>query len=315
MLELINTASKRSCAACESARILNSMVSRDAQLDVRRTQTEKDALASKYSTLEQASLLDLSQASSVLRGVLNDTASLARVVGSNSTAQYARTLNTVIGNASLLSRLAGGIVSGVRTMGGRNGGTLSAIGSDLGILSAGLGADAVSLKDKVGAAPARVNTIESSALRPSNASPSLSGASSNTPHLMIMTSLEGQSYYFGLRTAAYDQLKRQSKYKVATQERLTRRNALQGVSQGGETITLSGVVFASLSGTGQLNALREIGLRVKPVLLTTGYGDSLGKWYLTSIDEEQEHLFADGLPRKQSFTLELERYGEDDSNV
>ena len=33
------------------------------------------------------------------------------------------------------------------------------------------------------------------------------------------------------------------------------------------------------------------------------------------IEEEQSGLFADGMPRKQQFTLEFQRYGEDYQNI
>ncbi|WP_035546349.1 phage tail protein [Burkholderia sp. 9120] len=142
------------------------------------------------------------------------------------------------------------------------------------------------------------------------------GASAATPHLMTLSSDAGDTFHFNLSTAAFDRLRRTTKYKVASQERLNRPEALQAVSQGGETITLSGVVFAAVqAGAGQLKALRAIGARLVPVQLTTGYGEVLGRWYLQGVDEEQEALMSDGAPRKQTFSLEFGRYGEDYKNV
>ncbi|MDR6408492.1 UNVERIFIED_ORG: phage protein U [Burkholderia sp. 1595] len=144
----------------------------------------------------------------------------------------------------------------------------------------------------------------------------LGGATGATPHLMTLTSDAGDTFHFNLSTAAFDKLRRTTKYKVASQERLNRQEALQAVSQGGETITLSGVVFAA-SGPGarQIDALRAIGDRMVPVQLTTGYGEVLGRWYLQGVDEEQEALMSDGAPRKQTFSLEFGRYGEDYKNL
>lgn len=142
------------------------------------------------------------------------------------------------------------------------------------------------------------------------------GATSSTPHLMSMTTDAGDAFHFNLSTAAYDKLRRATRYRVASQERLNRREALQAVSEGGETITLSGVVFPALgAGTKQINRLRDIGGRMKPVHLMTGDGDVLGRWYLQSIEEEQDALLVDGLPRKQTFSVEFGRYGEDFKNV
>jgi phage protein U len=151
----------------------------------------------------------------------------------------------------------------------------------------------------------------------------LDGAATASPHLMTLSSDNGDTFHFNLSTAAFDRLRRTTKYKVASQERLNRQEALQAVSQGGETITLSGVVFAAFGagrspgnpGMRQIDALRAIGDRMVPVQLTTGYGEVLGRWYLQAVEEEQEALMSDGAPRKQTFSLEFGRYGEDYKNV
>ncbi|MBR8451757.1 phage tail protein [Burkholderia multivorans] len=141
-------------------------------------------------------------------------------------------------------------------------------------------------------------------------------ATSSTPHLLTLSTDDGDAFHFGLSTAAYDKLRRSTRFKIASQERLNREEAQQPVSQGGDTITLSGVVFPSLgAGFRQLEALRAIGAKLKPVQLTAGTGDVLGRWYLHSVDEEQEALMSDGAPRKQTYSLEFGRYGEDFANL
>ncbi|WGS50859.1 phage tail protein [Paraburkholderia sp. D15] len=169
-------------------------------------------------------------------------------------------------------------------------------------------------------APSFVTSTGSGSLLPGV----LDGASGATPHLMTLASDAGDTFHFNLSTAAFDKLRRTTKYRVASQERLNRQEALQAVSQGGETITLSGVVFAACAagaagsghvGMRQIDALRTIGGRMKPVQLTTGYGEVLGRWYLQGVDEEQDALMSDGAPRKQTFSLEFGRYGEDYKNL
>ncbi len=59
------------------------------------------------------------------------------------------------------------------------------------------------------------------------------GASSSTPHLMTMTTDAGDAFHFNLSTAAHDKLRRATRYRVASQERLNRQEALQPVSEGG----------------------------------------------------------------------------------
>ena len=139
--------------------------------------------------------------------------------------------------------------------------------------------------------------------------------SSARPHLLVLVAEQGERFYFGLNTAAFDSLRRQSQYNLATQERLGRPQALQAVNQGGESLTLSGVIFAQMAGMTQLNALRRIGFQMKPVELIAGHGETLGRWYLASVSEDQSDLMADGAPRKQTFTVEFKRYGDDYQNL
>lgn len=138
------------------------------------------------------------------------------------------------------------------------------------------------------------------------------------PHLLVLQPLKpgAAPYFFNLDTAAFDSLQRQTSFRWASQERLSRRPALQAVGQGDDKLTLKGAVFPLFrGGIGQLEALRSIGTQLLPVNLTTGYGNVLGSWCLLKVDEDQGALLQGGVPRKQSFTLEFSRYGDDLSNV
>jgi phage protein U len=138
------------------------------------------------------------------------------------------------------------------------------------------------------------------------------------PHLLILQPLDpkAQPYYFNLDTAAFDSLRRSTEFRWASQERLSRRPAQQGVGMGDEKITLKGQIFPGFKGgLKQLDTLRSIGARLRPLTLTTGYGDVLGTWCLKSVDEDQSALMQGGIPRKQEFTLEFVRYGDDMQNV
>ncbi|MED5608479.1 phage tail protein [Pseudomonas sp. JH-2] len=144
------------------------------------------------------------------------------------------------------------------------------------------------------------------------------GAVKPFPHLLILQPLTPGSpqYCFNLDTSAFDQLTRQSEFRWASQERLTRRPAQQSPGLGDERITLRGAIFPHWrGGLGQLDTLREIGARREALNMVTGYGRDLGVWCLTRIEEEQAALLHGGIPRKQSFTLEFVRYGEDLQNV
>ncbi|MDR6960553.1 phage protein U [Pseudomonas brassicacearum] len=185
-----------------------------------------------------------------------------------------------------------------------------------------------SLKEQTGKAGAAINRIAGqvspslSNIMPTGAfTPQLTPAAEAVkpfPHLLIMQPLEpnAQPYYFNLDTAAFEELSRQTSFRWAGQERLTRSIAQQAVGQGEDKITLKGAIFPGFKGgLKQLDTLRTIGGRLQPVNLTTGYGEVLGTWCLLNIEEEQSHLLAGGIPRKQSFSLEFVSYGDDLQNV
>jgi phage protein U len=138
------------------------------------------------------------------------------------------------------------------------------------------------------------------------------------PHLLIIQPRDPkiQPYYFNLDTAAFDELSRSTEFRWASQERLTRRPAQQAVGIGEEKLTLKGTIYPGFKGgLKQLDALRSIGARLQPLTLTTGYGEVIGTWCLKSINEEQATLMHGGIPRKQGFTLEFVRYGDDMQDV
>jgi phage protein U len=138
------------------------------------------------------------------------------------------------------------------------------------------------------------------------------------PHLLIIQPQDpkAQPYYFNLDTAAFDELSRSIEFRWASQERLSRRPAQQAVGIGEEKITLKGTIYPGFKGgLKQLDTLRSIGAQLKPLTLTTGYGDVMGTWCLKIISEEQGALMHGGIPRKQGFTLEFVRYGDDMQNV
>lgn len=138
------------------------------------------------------------------------------------------------------------------------------------------------------------------------------------PHLLIIQPRDPmeQPYYFNLDTAAFDELSRSTEFRWASQERLSRRPAQQAVGVGDEKLTLKGTIYPGFKGgLKQLDTLRSIGARLQPLSLTTGYGDVIGTWCLKSINEEQGALLHGGIPRKQGFSLEFVRYGDDMQNV
>ncbi|WP_369303062.1 phage tail protein [Pseudomonas sp. N2-5-1-1] len=184
------------------------------------------------------------------------------------------------------------------------------------------------LKEQAGKAATAVNNIAGT-ISPSlaNIVPTSSFAVDATPapeavkpfpHLLIIQPRDPkvQPYYFNLDTAAFDELTRSTEFRWASQERLSRRPAQQAVGQGDEKLTLKGTIYPGFKGgLKQLDTLRTIGGRLQPLTLTTGYGEVIGTWCLKTINEEQGALLHGGIPRKQGFSLEFVRYGDDMQNV
>lgn len=194
---------------------------------------------------------------------------------------------------------------------------ISAINERMAVLGQQTGRAAAAINQIAGkVSPGLANILPTGALAP-NATP-LAEAVKPFPHLLILQPLQtnAQPFYFNLDTAAFDELRRQTEFRWASQERLSRRPAQQAVGMGEEKLSLKGAIFPRFKGgLKQLDVLRSIGARLLPLSLTTGYGFVLGTWCLRRLDEEQGALLAGGIPRKQTFTLEFTRYGDDMQNV
>lgn len=116
-------------------------------------------------------------------------------------------------------------------------------------------------------------------------------------------------FAFGIRTAAYQDLKRSTEWKWPNLERFGQLDALQYTGPGSETITLNGVILTEYrGGLGQLERLRILGGEGKPQLLVSGLGEIMGTWVIEWVDEGQSVFAAAGLPRRQEFTVQLRRH-------
>lgn len=129
---------------------------------------------------------------------------------------------------------------------------------------------------------------------------------------MINVMMKLGAFTFSVNTAAYDEFSRTSAFRWQGQERYGQFPAQQYTGPGEDTITLSGDIYPNYAGgLGQLNAMRFEAGKGMPLFLVDGRGFIWGKWVIKSVHESQTTFFADGVPRKQSFSLELTRYGND----
>jgi phage protein U len=137
---------------------------------------------------------------------------------------------------------------------------------------------------------------------------------------VLMTLGDGKAQFrFAVDTAAYQSLTRRTEWRWPAQERLWNEPARQFTGKGTDEITLDGVILPHFKGgLGQIKAMRELAdaaLRdaagARPLTLVTGYGDVLGEWVITSIEEEQPTIFERGVPLEQRFKLTLAYYARD----
>lgn len=119
-------------------------------------------------------------------------------------------------------------------------------------------------------------------------------------------------FAFHLRTAPYEELKRISTYRWAAQDRIGRKPAQQFLGPGSGEVTLTGEILPHFNGGfGQLDTLRFMASRGKPLLLIDGRGNVWGDWVVTQVEETATDFYADGAPGAQAFSITLVEYGAD----
>jgi hypothetical protein len=117
------------------------------------------------------------------------------------------------------------------------------------------------------------------------------------------------SFQFSITTAAYQELSRRTAYRWAQQDLYGRLPGLQFTGPGEDAMTLAGVIYPEYrGGFAQLNQMRGLAGRGVPQLMVSGQGGIMGRWVIESVDEKQATFAAEGLPRKQEFTLQLKRF-------
>jgi hypothetical protein len=119
-------------------------------------------------------------------------------------------------------------------------------------------------------------------------------------------------FRFSVRTAAYNEFRRNTAWRWASQQRMGRLPAKQYLGPGDDTIDLSGVIYPHhAGGLKQIDSMREEAGKGEPLILVDGLGNVWGKWCILSIEETQSRHMGNGVPLKQEFRLKLDRYGED----
>lgn len=118
-------------------------------------------------------------------------------------------------------------------------------------------------------------------------------------------------FVFGLSTAAYQALQRQTQWRHGAQSRVNARPARQYLGPGDDNVTLSGTLLPMFTGGQQsLDQLRAMADEGKAWPLIEGTGYYYGMYVIAGLDEAKSEFFADGAARQIEFTLSLTRIDE-----
>ena len=119
------------------------------------------------------------------------------------------------------------------------------------------------------------------------------------------------SLRFSVSTFVYDQFKRSTAYRWSSKNRAGRRPGFEFEGPGTETIEMSGVIYTGRAGTGRVEDIRTEAARGKPLKLMDALGKDWGLWCITNVEEERQTFMFNGEPLKQTFSMSLTAYGED----
>lgn len=116
-------------------------------------------------------------------------------------------------------------------------------------------------------------------------------------------------FRFGVDTIPYSAIEQTTKFKWREQGRIGNDPKLQFLGTEAKKVTLNGVFFPSLrGGYEQMPALIEQADKGEPLAMVDSRGNSLGLWVVEEVGERLTHLYADGLPRKNQFRIQIKRY-------
>ncbi|NWD70760.1 phage tail protein [Pseudomonas gingeri] len=123
-------------------------------------------------------------------------------------------------------------------------------------------------------------------------------------------------FVFSLRTAAYQEMQRQTEWRHPGSSRIGASPARQFLGRGDDTITLPGLIVPELAGTSlSLDALRLMANTGKAWPMVEGTGRIYGLWIIDNLSESRTLFFRDGTARRIEFTLSLKRVDDDRTDL
>ncbi|EWH00552.1 phage tail protein [Halomonas sp. BC04] len=119
-------------------------------------------------------------------------------------------------------------------------------------------------------------------------------------------------FVFGLSTAAYQELQRQTNWRHASQSRVGARPSRQYLGPGEDTITLTGTLLPEFTGGQQnLDELRRMANEGRAWPLIEGTGRNYGLYVIESLNERKSRFFRDGAASQIEFDITLQRIDDD----
>lgn len=120
---------------------------------------------------------------------------------------------------------------------------------------------------------------------------------------------------------SFSNLSRKDDYRWGNIDLLNRTPAQQAMGIGSKSITLSGVIFPHYDptpnvalntyiGINRIHDVRRYAELQQPFILSDGLGRVYGRWVIKSVQEEQSNFLVNGIPQKQSYTIELMAYDD-----
>lgn len=107
----------------------------------------------------------------------------------------------------------------------------------------------------------------------------------------------------------YEGLQRTSDGGWVSVPRYGQKPISQNMGQNLEKISINGTWFRG-EGMDNMKALRQLQAQRKPLVLSDGYGQSMGRWVIKQLQEKQDRIIDDGTAFVVGFSIELEEYAE-----
>jgi uncharacterized protein len=116
-------------------------------------------------------------------------------------------------------------------------------------------------------------------------------------------------FRFRLESVPYQNLARSSGWNWPEQQIIGSTPALQYTGKQADKVTLTGMLCPELTGDrSSLEALRLLADLGRPLPLVSGTGLFMGLWVIEELQQNEDIHFANGVPRRMTFTLKLKSY-------